>query len=408
METLGNRAGLHRTEIGHLEHAGREPRLTTIMRVAHALDISASRLLEGVDLFEGSEHSEPQPTPLVAVRGPRRRPQGGEGDPRERGPLPPASALEERQTASPRSPARKKTSSSDSALAEEDADLDLPRCIECGRELVDVEPGEEPPTTCEDCIPETGPGSPYVDRPSVNLRQLRVAAGLERRARQSGGDPLPLESGRRRRSQPALDDGPEARSLAGRLDRATDRSDLLDPGSDSPRHRSPVGRKAARLFPGAGRQRVGLRACAVERARGRPPRDRRVIREERSRRPRASPPDPGRARAQCRPEQERALADREGHPRDLGRGFFSRSPARSKSRLASCSRGSLGAPASHPDRVGLGVADAAVTARSGVFGTRAGRRARSPRGSALRRERSRRPCIGCVSVASQSRTAVRR
>lgn len=77
METLGNRAGLHRTEIGHLEHAGREPRLTTIIRVAHALDISACRLLEGVDRFDSDEHSEPQSTPLVAVRGPRRRPQGG-------------------------------------------------------------------------------------------------------------------------------------------------------------------------------------------------------------------------------------------------------------------------------------------------------------------------------------------
>jgi transcriptional regulator with XRE-family HTH domain len=86
METLGNRAGLHRTEIGHLEHAGREPRLTTIMRVAHALDISASRLLEGVDRFESDEaDSELQPAALVAIRGPRRRPQGGEEDPASAG-----------------------------------------------------------------------------------------------------------------------------------------------------------------------------------------------------------------------------------------------------------------------------------------------------------------------------------
>lgn len=86
METLGNRAGLHRTEIGHLEHASREPRLTTIMRVAHALDISASRLLEGVDHFESDGgDSELQPVPLVAVRGPRRRPQGGEEDPARAG-----------------------------------------------------------------------------------------------------------------------------------------------------------------------------------------------------------------------------------------------------------------------------------------------------------------------------------
>jgi transcriptional regulator with XRE-family HTH domain len=85
METLGNRAGLHRTEIGHLEHARREPRLTTIFRVAHALDMSASRLLEGVDRLEGEEQSDPQPAPLVAVRGPRRRPQGGEEDPARAG-----------------------------------------------------------------------------------------------------------------------------------------------------------------------------------------------------------------------------------------------------------------------------------------------------------------------------------
>lgn len=86
METLGNRAGLHRTEIGHLEHAGREPRLTTIIRVANALDISASRLLEGVDRFESDDpRSESQSAPLVAVRGPRFRPPGGAEDPAEAG-----------------------------------------------------------------------------------------------------------------------------------------------------------------------------------------------------------------------------------------------------------------------------------------------------------------------------------
>jgi transcriptional regulator with XRE-family HTH domain len=86
METLGDRAGLHRTEIGHLEHAGREPRLTTIIRVAHGLDISASRLLEGVDRLEGDgTRSEPDPAPLVAVRGPRFRPPGGAEDPAQAG-----------------------------------------------------------------------------------------------------------------------------------------------------------------------------------------------------------------------------------------------------------------------------------------------------------------------------------
>lgn len=50
-------------------------------------------------------------------------------------------------------------------------------CVECGRELVDVG-ADEASTTCEDCLPETGPGSPFADRLSINLRQLRVGAGL--------------------------------------------------------------------------------------------------------------------------------------------------------------------------------------------------------------------------------------
>lgn len=85
METLSNRAELHRTEIGHLEHASREPRLTTIISVAHALDISASRLLEGVDRFESDDPSSESQSPLVAVRGSRFGPPGGAEDPAEAG-----------------------------------------------------------------------------------------------------------------------------------------------------------------------------------------------------------------------------------------------------------------------------------------------------------------------------------
>lgn len=58
------------------------------------------------------------------------------------------------------------------------------RCVECGAELVSFGP-DSLPTRCEDCVPETGPGSRYVDRLSVNLRQLRVGAGLERGALES-------------------------------------------------------------------------------------------------------------------------------------------------------------------------------------------------------------------------------
>jgi len=53
------------------------------------------------------------------------------------------------------------------------------RCEECGRELFDLQDGSSP-TRCEDCIPETGPGSPLVERLATNLRRLRQSAGIER------------------------------------------------------------------------------------------------------------------------------------------------------------------------------------------------------------------------------------
>lgn len=59
-----------------------------------------------------------------------------------------------------------------------EAHLEPGRCVECGRELLDVEPGADAPSCCEDCLPETGPGSPFADRLSINLRQLRSRAGL--------------------------------------------------------------------------------------------------------------------------------------------------------------------------------------------------------------------------------------
>jgi transcriptional regulator with XRE-family HTH domain len=55
---------------------------------------------------------------------------------------------------------------------------ELYHCVECGRELVDLESDGTPPTRCEDCLPETGPGSAFADRLSINLRQLRVGVGL--------------------------------------------------------------------------------------------------------------------------------------------------------------------------------------------------------------------------------------
>ena len=47
-EALGHACDLHPTEISRLERAAREPRLSTIVRLARALDTSAAALLEGV------------------------------------------------------------------------------------------------------------------------------------------------------------------------------------------------------------------------------------------------------------------------------------------------------------------------------------------------------------------------
>lgn len=47
-EALGDACDLHRTEISLLERSGREPRLTTIVRLSRALDESVCELLDGV------------------------------------------------------------------------------------------------------------------------------------------------------------------------------------------------------------------------------------------------------------------------------------------------------------------------------------------------------------------------
>jgi transcriptional regulator with XRE-family HTH domain len=47
-EALGHASGLHRTEVSLLERAGRDPRLSTIVRLAHALGIEPSTLVEGI------------------------------------------------------------------------------------------------------------------------------------------------------------------------------------------------------------------------------------------------------------------------------------------------------------------------------------------------------------------------
>jgi transcriptional regulator with XRE-family HTH domain len=47
-EALGHLAGLHPTEISRLERGTRDPRLSTIVRIARALDASAAELLRDV------------------------------------------------------------------------------------------------------------------------------------------------------------------------------------------------------------------------------------------------------------------------------------------------------------------------------------------------------------------------
>lgn len=48
-EKLAERADLHRTYIGAIERGERNVSLDNIIAIAHALGVSASQLLEGVD-----------------------------------------------------------------------------------------------------------------------------------------------------------------------------------------------------------------------------------------------------------------------------------------------------------------------------------------------------------------------
>jgi transcriptional regulator with XRE-family HTH domain len=48
-EALGYACGLHRTEVSLLERAGREPRLSTIVRLARGLGIKPAKLLDGIE-----------------------------------------------------------------------------------------------------------------------------------------------------------------------------------------------------------------------------------------------------------------------------------------------------------------------------------------------------------------------
>jgi transcriptional regulator with XRE-family HTH domain len=47
-EALAHQAGFHPTEISRLERAVRDPRLSTIVKIAKALDVPAADLVEGL------------------------------------------------------------------------------------------------------------------------------------------------------------------------------------------------------------------------------------------------------------------------------------------------------------------------------------------------------------------------
>jgi transcriptional regulator with XRE-family HTH domain len=48
-EALGDACDLHRTEVSLLERAGRDPRLSTIVRLARGLRVEPGRLLQGIE-----------------------------------------------------------------------------------------------------------------------------------------------------------------------------------------------------------------------------------------------------------------------------------------------------------------------------------------------------------------------
>lgn len=48
-EELGALCSLHRTEIGHLEHGRRTPRVDTLMKIATTLGVGVEHLLRGIE-----------------------------------------------------------------------------------------------------------------------------------------------------------------------------------------------------------------------------------------------------------------------------------------------------------------------------------------------------------------------
>lgn len=64
-EELGERCELHRTEISLLERAGREPRLSTIVKLAGALETTPGELCEGVAWNPSAHRFDVKPPPAA-------------------------------------------------------------------------------------------------------------------------------------------------------------------------------------------------------------------------------------------------------------------------------------------------------------------------------------------------------
>jgi transcriptional regulator with XRE-family HTH domain len=124
--------------------------------------------------------------------------------------------------------------------------MDSTRCIDCGREFVHLGDGSP---RCEDCLPETGPGSRVADQLARNLRRLRVRAGigraeLERRAGLGPGAVVRIEE---HQQEPRLGAALRlAHSLGASLDQITERI-FWSSGEIEPRGRAVAPRRSERL-----------------------------------------------------------------------------------------------------------------------------------------------------------------
>lgn len=52
-ERFAKAAELHRTEVGHLEHGRRRPRIDTLIKVACVLGVPVDELLDGIEWVKG-------------------------------------------------------------------------------------------------------------------------------------------------------------------------------------------------------------------------------------------------------------------------------------------------------------------------------------------------------------------